>query len=436
MSRQRDLLITFFQGVVEYLLLFPFILIIGILVVASSLWAWLLSLLVLFVIGILFKTLIPNQKWWISAGFSLAIGVFSSLIFYEQLLFWILLAIIHPVFIYRGMMYASHSWGNLISTGFMWFGGFIIYFISYFLFRYVEKLHPYMTPFTVCGAIVIVLILFISNSDHLKSATLSKQSKPMISRAIKSQNRLFLTITIALIAVVTNGQMIRDALMNGIKAFIRWILGFGTGTEGEQVTEQAPPPASMDLGLEPGEPSAFAKFLEVIVTYIFYVFLIFAAIAILLLIVKKTRMWIKRAFRALILFLQQIGNRVMEREESGQYIDEKESVFDWQEWKKEQQDKAKGFVQNIFKREPRWESLSNQQKVRFVYRNFLLQQLKTITYKSTKTPRETLQELKPNVAMDEDKIEKLRDAYEQTRYGEKDIGDDKIKEIYSLMKEK
>ncbi len=433
--RQRNLLITLFQGMVEYLLLFPIILIIGVLLEAPSLGAWLISLFGLFCIGVLFKTLLPNQKWWVYASFSLVIGVFSSVFFYEQLIVWIIWAIIHPSLIYRGIMYASRSWDRLLSAGFLWFGGFIIYFISYFFFRYVEKLHPYLTLITVAGASVIVLILFISNSEQLKSATLSKQRTPFISRTIKKQNRLFLVITIALIALVTNGQAIRDVLLNGVKSFINWMLGFVSSSQGEQMTEQAPPPAQPNLGLEPGEPSAFAKFLEMIMTYVFYVFLIVAAIAALLLIIKKSRLWIKRIIGSFIAFLKQIGNRSMERQETGQYIDEKESVFDWKEWKKEQQDKAKELVQNIFKREPRWESLSNHQKVRYIYRRFLLQQLTKLNFKPTNTPRETLQELKTNI-VDEGQIDKLRDAYEQTRYGEEDIGDEKIKKLYAFMREK
>lgn len=433
---RKNLLVTLSQGMVEYLLFFPILLIIGILVIGPSLSIWLITIFVLFLVGLMYKTLFPYQHWLVYAVVSLLIGVLSSCLFYEQLLFGILLAMIHPIFIYRGMMYASHAWNRLLSTGFLWFGGFIIYFISYFLFRYVEKLYPYLTLITVCGVIAIVLILFLSNSVQLKSATLSKQEQPFISRTIKKQNQIFLGITVILIVIVTNAYVIWETLFNRLRAIIQWLLRFTSSSEGEPVTEQAPPAMAPDLGLERGEPSALAKFLEMIMIYIFYVFLVFAVIALILLFIKKSRLWLKKTIHSLFLFLKQIMNRTTEQKEADHYVDEKESVFDWKEWSKEQRDKAKGLLENIFKREPRWESLSNQQKVRFVYRRYILQRIKLFNYKVTNTPRETLHKLKVNSLIEEKEINGLRDAYERTRYGEEDIGKDKIDEIYSFIKDK
>ena len=128
-------------------------------------------------------------------------------------------------------------------------------------------------------------------------------------------------------------------------------------------------------------------------------------------------MWIINGCKKIIQFLKEIVSQVITREESTQYVEEKESVFNWKEWKDEQQSKAKGFVKNILKRKPSWNSLSNQEKVRFVFRKFILQEMDQTKLKEQATPREILEEIKRTGHVDERQIEQLKIAYEKTRYG-------------------
>jgi len=351
------------HGFVEYLLLFPIIFIIGFLLLGESqVWIWLAGLLGLFFVGVLFKSIFSNQKWWVYTSISLVVGVSASFLFNENLLPTIILALIHPVFVYRGIMYASHSvFSTLLPVSFMWLGGFGIYFVSYFIFRYAERLYPFLSVITFCGLLIVIIILFISNSEHLKASTLSKQEKPFINRSIKSQNHFHLIITLAVIAFITMGQKIREWIWNGIRSFLQWIFQLFPESEGEPIVEEQPSAGPMDLGgLEKGEPSAFFKFLEMIAMYAFYVFIVVAAIVALLLIIKKTRDWVIKIFRKILTFLKNIVNRTTHQSEAEQYIDEKESVFNWDEWKEEQKNKAKGMMQKVFAREPRWEKLSNE----------------------------------------------------------------------------
>ena len=126
LSINRNIIITMLHGFVEYLLLFPIIFIIGFLVLGESqVWIWLAGLLGLFFVGVLFKSIFSNQKWWVYASISLVVGVSASFLFNENLLPTIILALIHPVFVYRGIMYASHSvFSTLLPVSFMWLGGF------------------------------------------------------------------------------------------------------------------------------------------------------------------------------------------------------------------------------------------------------------------------------------------------------------------------
>ncbi|MCJ8007530.1 DUF4129 domain-containing protein [Lederbergia wuyishanensis] len=427
-------IITLIQGLFEYLLFFPLVLMFGIFIVPEKLWIWIAVLIGLFIVGVLFRLIFSQQKWWVYAICSIVFSIIPTILFGHYILSLILLSFIHPIVIYRGMMYVGRNWESLLPTSFMWYGGFGIYFVGYILFRYVEKFQSYLTIISICGAAVVVIILFISNSEQLKASTLSKDKKPFISRAIKTQNRVYLILTAAVIFLLTNGKVVQEAVLQAFKGFIQLILWLVGSDQGGKAVEETPPPNQMELGLEKGEPNAFLKFLEMIFMYVFYAVIVVLAVGILLLFIKRVRMLVKKYLSKFIAFLKNIIFRSSELEEAGQYIDEKESVFDWKEWKDAQKDKAKGLFQQIFKREPRWDSLTNEQKVRYVYKQMLKQNKKEIEYKASKTPRETIELLKTLVT-ENTSLEELRDAYEQVRYGKKNVEDSKIKNLRLLIKE-
>ncbi|MBS4219256.1 hypothetical protein KHA96_13100 [Bacillus sp. FJAT-49711] len=430
----KKLIITIIQGLFEYLLFFPLVLMVGILLMPEMLWTWIPVLFGLFIVGVLFRTLLRVQKWWVYAFCSFVFGIIPTILFGEHIVTLILLGIIHPIIIYRGMMYVGRNWETLLPTSFMWYGGFGIYFVCYILFRYVDKFQSYLSIISICGAAIVVSILFISNSEHLRASTLSKDKKPFISRAIKNQNRVYLLLTTAVILLLTNGKVVQEAVFQAFKGFIQMILWlFGTD-EGKSVVEETPPPQQMEIGLEKGEASPFWKFLEMIFMYVFYFVLAALVIGVLLLFIKRVRMLVKKWIGKFISFLKNIIFRSTDLAESTQYIDEKESVFDWNEWKESQQEKAKSLFQQIFKREPRWDSMTNDQKVRYVYKQFLKQNKKGMEFKASKTPRETIEVLK-TLVNEKTTAEELRDAYEQVRYGESSVEESRIKDLRLLIKE-
>src|SRR5690625_212256 len=328
MPEIKKLFMKVFQGIFEYLLFLPILLIIGINVVnTDQLWKWLLSLFVLFTVGVVFRTLFLYQKWWLYSLISIVIGVSSSFIFEEHLVYLIILAIIHTIIIYRGMMYASQPWNILLPISYLWMGSLLIYFVGYMIFWFAESLNSYLNVITLFGTILIVMTMFVSNNDHLKNTTLSKDKKPLISRTIIIQNRIFLMITIAIIALITNVQAIRDGIWNAFRAVVKWLIEFLSGSGGGEIVEEPPPSAPMEPAFpfeEPKEPSVIAKFLEMITMYIMYIFLAVAAIVLILLLIKKSRIWIVHTFRSIIQFLKRIISQVTERDESTQYVEEKE----------------------------------------------------------------------------------------------------------------
>src|SRR5690606_22427571 len=152
----------------------------------------------------------------------------------------------------------------------------------------------YLPIISLSGAAVVVIILFISNSEQLKASTLSKEKKPFISRAIKNQNRVYLVLTTAVILLLTNGKIVQEAIFQTFKALIQMILWLFGSEQGKSVAEDTQPP-QMALDLEKGEPNAFLKFLEMIFMYVFYAAIAALAVGVLLLFIKKVRMIVKKA---------------------------------------------------------------------------------------------------------------------------------------------
>lgn len=440
MSMGKKILVKIYQSILEYLLLLPIYLLIGINIISDEqLLFWIIGLFGLFTIGIICRTIVSQQQWWFYSIIAIVIAISFSFIFADRLLLVIILTFIQLYPVYRGMMYASQGWEELLPTSLLWIGGLGVYFVSYFIFKHVDTLKPYLSHVTVFGVVFIVLIMFISNSGHLKSTTLSQEKKPFISQTIKSHNRIYLIITIAVILLIANVQKIHQALWSGFRTVIKWILEFLSGREGSKSTEELPPADPIEPTLpfeEPKESSAFTKLIEMITMYMVYIFVAIVVIAFILLFIKKTRIWIINKLRLLIQFLKGIVRQMTEHNESTQYVEEKESVFDWQEWKEEQQSKAKGFIRKVFKRQPRWDSLSNQQKVRWIFRQFIEQNVEHDKFKDHATPREMLEGLIEEARLEKQEIEQLRIVYEQTRYGEQDVDQQIVDEIYALLNKK
>src|SRR5690625_3200828 len=287
MSLSKNILMKVLQGMFEYLLFFPVFMVIGINVLDNDqLWCWLGCIFALLIVVVIFRSIFPKQKWWLFSLFSIAIGVGASFIFADHVLFILILSLVHIVVVYRGMMYVSQRWEDVLPLSFLWLGSLGIYFVGYFVFRFVESLNPYLNYISTSGILLIVMIMFVSNRDHLKNTTLSKDKQPFISSSIKRQNHIFLLMTILIIIFITNGRTIRDWLWNGFRATVAWLIDLMSSSGGKEIIEEAPPPSSMEPAFpfeEPKEPSIIAEILEMITMYVTYIFLAAAVIFFLLL---------------------------------------------------------------------------------------------------------------------------------------------------------
>ncbi|MBO0994713.1 DUF4129 domain-containing protein [Bacillus sp. SD088] len=424
----KQLRTSFYYGIIELLLTFPLVLMAGVLLVGTEkLWGWLFSLWGLFFLGIVLRAVWPQKQWWFYIFIAIALGLLPTWLFSDLWYIQVLLGIIQVVLVFRGLTYLGNS--SVIPLLFMWYGGLLIYFVSYFLFRYQSLFQPYLTVFSICGVVLVGIILFVSNDETLKASTLSQEQKPFISRTIQSQNRFFLIGTLLVIVAISNLGKIREWLWDGFRAIMGLIFRESTEKEIEPMPEGSAPSSPLLPDFPAEEKSAFLEFLDMVMTYIAYVVVAVILLLALLLLFKKVRQRLLMLFRKFLSMIKNLLSRSSEDWETEQYIDEKESLFDWQEWRREQQAKAKNIVSRLFNREVRYESLTNKEKARFIYRKLVEQQAKDKDLVASMTPREVLSRLSH-----EQNLDLVREAYEQVRYGEQDVKVQTLQTIYKYIK--
>lgn len=439
MNRWKQFFRTLLQGLFEYVLLFPIILSIGILLehyLDFSLWIWLLVYPVILTFGIAYKMLLKKQSWWMYGGISLLMGL-GPLLFMPVTTptTWILVMIL-PVISLRGMLYATRPWHAVLPISFLWIGGFSIYFGMYFIFKNIDMFSPYQYLITTGGVFFVFMTMFVSNSERLKKSTLDNSGTPYISPTMKRQNKIILGITIGVI-LIGNLRVVQNGFKAIIGYIVRFIFSSGDEEEAEFVEE--------NLGQQSGEmmlPEGdngflypLMKFLEKIMIAIFYIGIVAAIIVLIFLLMKKSRVWLIEQWKTLIQFLKNLTNR-QDEDKKLPYIDEKETVFDWNLWKRKQKNKAKGLFGKMFRRQPRWDTLSNEEKVRIIYREIVERKKSDFDYRTALTARETLDKIKEIVENNDEEIDLLRKYYEATRYSQKDVNFEKIKDIYTLIENK
>ena len=436
-SKWKSTKTKWFQGMIEGLVLFPVFLAIGNFIIPSKeLYVWVGTLSFLFFMGSAFRTFVPDKKRWFYIIFTLLVSLLTPTFLGEGLIYIIIIYVINIIVTFRGILYSEQEWRVLFPTSFMWSFGLPSYFVGYFFYKHIERLSLYLDVFTWAGILLIISILFVSNNEHLKSATLSKESKPFVARALKVQNRLFIIITLLIIVIITNFNILQSILLKMITLIIKGIIAFMSLFDREEVIEEQPVQqneAAMPP-MEPGEPSLIALILEKIMMIVFYIAIVIAVIMLVRLLSKKIGVWVKSSWNWLKRFFNRLLNLNNQDEEENLYFDEKESTFDWKDWRKKNQEKVKELISTVFNREPKWKDLTNNEKVRYIYRNTVIQQIKRgFKFNPYKTPIETIAELKeksPDRASDMTVLENL---YGKARYGKEEINNEEVQKVTSLI---
>ncbi|GAE30595.1 hypothetical protein [Halalkalibacter hemicellulosilyticus] len=391
-----------FTGALEYLMIFPIFLAISIFALSADIQAWwLYTLPLVFAIGYFIRNVRSDQKRIVYLAIILSISfVLPALLNHFisiSMIVWIVLSIIYVTILYRGLAYGEEDIDDLFKAHYLWAIAFPLYFVGYFFYTNIDLLIPFTNTFQLAGFVVFVLTLFVSNSSMLRRATYSKEKRPVIGRSLRIQNRLFMLVTIITIVLLANFGFIREVLImlrNGISSVVIFFLTFSSPNE-EKEDYADPQLAESVLPFdETGEASFIAKFFEQMVIYLGIIAAGVLLIVALYFINRKIKSFIKN----IILYLKKMMTRIISGDDSTDgvniYVDEKENLFSIKKWVKSKTNDVKHVVATITERRVKWDSLSNVEKVRFIYRSLIHDRMKRgEVYRNVLTPRQMLHEV-------------------------------------------
>ncbi|NLN41428.1 MAG: hypothetical protein GX160_05465 [Clostridiales bacterium] len=423
-----NILIKWFQGILEILAFFPVIFTIGILLIPHDVWTWIGSIVFFYLIGLILGRYILDRPRYVHFISELLIISFTTWILANNIFVVILIFIFGFVILDRGIRLSGIPWNEMLPTSVLWTGLFL-YLIGGAIYGLAYNLQSYFPYIAWSGFAYMITILFTINSMHVKSAYLPERGKkPVVSSNILKNNRILVLFTMALVAIVSYFNKLREAITGFIRGLINLVFRFIdylTSLIYQPITDNGPSGQdSMDILLPAGsEPSWILKVLEIVA-------MVIASIVILILLLFGLKALYKAGKKLYNYLMNFFKDRLSSYEDTG-YIDEKESLMGFSDLGRDYLDRFQKWIKKLMEREPKWEELvDNHQRIRFLYRNLILKCMRAgYTYKNYLTPKETSKDIQKWISKKDDNIDDLISTYDSIRYGLKDIEDKKVNKL-------
>ncbi|WP_019421276.1 DUF4129 domain-containing protein [Paenibacillus sp. OSY-SE] len=319
-----------------------------------------------------------------------------------------------------------------------------VYFIVYIVSIYRPEMMPFQDHLVGAGIIAIVVTLFQMNWSQLRKANLSagsgdaggvRSSVPAQVSHINAWYAGSFFVFVMMAVALTFGSAM-DTLMNWTRALLGWLFRSSPPTDAvPDIPPSMPePPPLLGLG-KAKEPSAFVQLLERIAIVAVWCALAVAIIAGFIYLFRfAVKKWFPKLWQWLLQFFSQKGETPSEVG----YIDEQTSMFQWEKLRR-------NVMQPWNKAMRRWgrphakysELKTNRERVRYLYRDQLQRsEAKGYEHRSYLTPKETVQEIgRQDRAANTSVLTELGEAYNEARYGEKEIADDKVERLYAHSKQ-
>ncbi|MGP4040706.1 hypothetical protein ACTWP4_12555 [Gracilibacillus sp. D59] len=424
------------HGVVEFIGFFPVFLLIGVLFFTEpDLYYWFLSLLVLFTISYFIRFLFKN-RWKVIISAAIITMIVSFLVSPN---FWALISgsLFCLVVSYRGIQHAENEWEDILPSRIFWAVSLPIYFVGYLVFINIDSLEGYQHWISYLGFLFIMVMLFITNREHLQKESLTKGKKKKIGPEIARINRVYMVLTLLFVFVITNFQVVQSALLNGIRSIIQSIIWLATFFESGDDIIREEPQSNQAPQLPAAEEQDTSWFAELMDTLTYILGIVIAAVLIILfiaLLFKRFRQLISRAVKYLWNLIRQVFGKKDLVEATTDYADEKESLFDWKKWRKENQEKISEAFRSITRRKPKFDQLESEEKVRFLYRRVARDVKKQEKWRESLTAHEVLALTEKN-----QQLAQLEKWYDDIRYGNKRFYSEyesKLNDIWNQMNRK
>ena len=267
-----------------------------------------------------------------------------------------------------------------------------------------------------CGIAFLAMCPYVLNAQSVREgmSLRGRGGKPL--KRISRANRALVTGVLAVALLIASAEAIRAAaqraggfVMYWVGQFIMWIMNLFAG--GSEVGGGSGGGAQdMGLGLEGGEPSWFAVFMEQVMKYLVVVILAVGAVFVLY---KLARMSVK-LWRRISEWARRFAQGVKE-----DYLEEREQIMDWGEVRGELVESMREALKRLTYREKKWGELNSRERVRYAVRQLYRRRGAGVSGLECLSARQALGEL----GLDEQAQRELGELYDRARYSDHDITD-------------
>lgn len=349
----------------------------------------------------------------------LVVSISLIVAFFEYQSIWqaVFLFCFVNLLLYRGTLYSNVERNNILSLHVLWVFSLPIYFISYFFFRFSTNFNYDEQLLSWVGMAFVITLLFLSNSDHLKHAALSKHKEKQVEPTINRQNRIYIICLFLVVLLLTHFNIFWSIIQTILRTLFRifsWL-----SPEPDHIQRQVTEPRGEDMldHIEPSEPSLFIEIIEMILKFFTLIILIGLVLFALIKFVPKVYLLSKQLLHHLIKIISKVFQK-HEQEAYLAYEDEKESLLDWKDWQQRVVQKTNQFISR-FKRKPNWAKLSDKEKVRYLYKQFVLQSRRSgYECSQSETAHEFIKRVGSSGPLSKEEKDQLDLLYNEARYSD------------------
>ncbi len=379
---------------------------------------FLLTMLACGLLGILTRRLIPSPILQLILGLPLcaagAVWLSITVAGRQEPLCFIIPAILAPLIYYRGHQHGQNEWNAILPV----YAPAVLMTLTFLLMaliQYLNALEGFMPFLALAGTLSLIVSFYAMN--HINRRNLADDQRAggdgaAVSRRLSPQNIVLLGVIMAVGFLLTCTpwlfslfRWVFHTIVRGIAWFFEMLFRFQTAPSGSAQ-------GGSDMAGMVGDPTP-RPFWDAFFKVFTYVVGVLSAIAFAVLIVLALRNGIRLLMEVLRKFLDQKGI-LMDR--STDFEDTHESLVQLRDLPKQYLDNLK----NRLRRIPRWGELKDEtERVRFLYSHSLRKAERYgYRHKTSRTARESLDEAASSLPQIQPVEDRLRDAYEQVRYGE------------------
>lgn len=417
---KNHFLLRWFWTLIEYLMIFPIILIIsGLLLPADYSLIFIFTLplhtLVAIIITVVLKKFRNILIYGIGAIYIFLISWVWFLASAFSSKYMLVLIIGSTLFFIRGIKKATGG-GPII---FFYMGGLVIHGISLFLLSRVKAINPYFDIAMIASVIYVAIALPLANRHFLIIESQQKNSLSIMPSSVIKGNRMIVIFILVAIGLLSIGKYLVAALNYLVKVIVGAVDGLMKllSSSGELSQQPVENNNSPPIEMPQAEANPLVEIISEILSILFVLVILYFLTKYL---IKNHKRIIKNIFDFFSRLLSRF-RRWSSTEQS--YTDKQELLIKTDELKKA------SFLRRLFKKEKRWRDMKdNSSRIRFIYTKFVLDSVKKgFRFRLSDTPSETVERINGEIKGGQENHQLINESYNQAYYGNKETSDETVR---------